>query len=125
MSTDVWAGETLRARLHTLPRDEVYGALATRPEGLTQAEAEERLQRFGRNVLREVRGKPLWIKFLANFTHLMALLLWAGGLVGFIAQMPQLGIAIWMVNVINGVFSFWQEYKAEKGNTAKLTRGRS
>ena len=118
MSTDVWAGETLRARLHTLPRDEVYGALATRPEGLTQAEAEERLQRFGRNVLREVKGKPLWIKFLANFTHLMALLLWAGGLVGFIAQMPQLGIAIWMVNVINGVFSFWQEYKAEKATEA-------
>ena len=37
---------------------------------------------------------------------------------GFIAQMPQLGIAIWMVNVINGVFSFWQEFKAEKATEA-------
>jgi Ca2+-transporting ATPase len=48
----------------------------------------------------------------------MAILLWVGGAVGFIAQMPQLGIAIWMVNVINGVFSFWQEYRAEKATEA-------
>ena len=37
---------------------------------------------------------------------------------GFLAQMPQLGIAIWMVNVINGVFSFWQEFRAEKATEA-------
>jgi Ca2+-transporting ATPase len=73
---------------------------------------------LGRNVIREVRGKPLIIKFFANFTHLMAILLWVGGAVGFIARMPQLGIAIWMVNIINGVFSFWQEYRAEKATEA-------
>ncbi len=38
----------------------------------------------------------------------MALLLWVGGVIGFIAQMPQLGVAIWLVNVISGAFSFWQ-----------------
>ena len=48
----------------------------------------------------------------------MAILLWVGGIVGFIAQMPQIGIAIWMVNVINGGFSFWQEFKAEKATEA-------
>jgi magnesium-transporting ATPase (P-type) len=32
--------------------------------------------------------------------------------------MPQLGVAIWMVNLINGAFSFWQEYKAEKATEA-------
>lgn len=77
-----------------------------------------RLGRFGRNVIREVEGKSLIVKFFANFTHLMAILLWVGGAVGFIAQMPQLGIAIWMVNIINGVFSFWQEYRAEKATEA-------
>jgi len=48
----------------------------------------------------------------------MAIMLWIGGAVGFIAQMPQLGIAIWLVNVINGLFSFWQEYRAEKATEA-------
>jgi len=74
--------------------------------------------KLGRNVIREVRGKSLFVKFISNFTHLMAILLWVGGAVGFIARMPELGIAIWMVNVINGVFSFWQEYRAEKATEA-------
>jgi Ca2+-transporting ATPase len=104
--------------IHALPSSKVYRAMGTRPQGLTAAEAEERLRRYGRNAITEIKGKPLWLKFLANFTHLMAILLWAGGIVGFIAQMPQLGVAIWMVNLINGAFSFWQEYKAEKATEA-------
>jgi magnesium-transporting ATPase (P-type) len=44
----------------------------------------------------------------------MAILLWVGGAVALVARMPQLAIAIWLVNVINGAFSFWQEYRAEK-----------
>jgi magnesium-transporting ATPase (P-type) len=104
--------------IQALQTAQVYQALASGPEGLTQAEAATRLGRFGRNALQEIKGKPLYLKFLANFTHLMALLLWVGGIVAFVAQMPQLGIAIWMVNVINGVFSFWQEFKAEKATEA-------
>ena len=100
--------------IHFLPTHRVYETSKTRPEGLTGAEASERLGRFGRNVIREIRGKSLLLRFLANFTHLMAILLWAGGGIGFLAGMSQLGVAIWMVNLINGAFSFWQEYKAEK-----------
>ena len=97
---------------------EVYQRYTTDPGGLTRAEAGERLLRTGKNVIREVKGKPLIFKFLSNFTHLMAIMLWIGGAVGFIAQMPQLGIAIWMVNIINGLFSFWQEFRAEKATEA-------
>jgi potassium/sodium efflux P-type ATPase len=102
----------------TLPPAEVYAVQTTRPTGLTQVEAEERLRHSGRNVIREIQGKPLLLKLLANFTHLMATLLWCGGVIAFVAGMPQLGIAIWMVNLINGAFSFWQEYKAEKATEA-------
>ena len=106
--------------LHAVPTPEIYKSLETRPEGLTQAEIKERQNRFGRNRILKVKGKPLVLKLLANFTHLMALLLWIGGAVGFMAKMPQLGLAIWTVNLINGVFSFWQEYKAEKATEALL-----
>lgn len=108
----------LVSKIYALPIGEIYSALGTRPDGLLEAEVVERQHKYGLNVLHEARGKPLYIKLLANFTHLMAILLWVGGLVGFIAQMPQLGIAIWMVNVINGVFSFWQEYRAERATEA-------
>ncbi len=30
----------------------------------------------------------------------------------------QLGIAIWAVNIINGIFSFWQEFQADKATEA-------
>jgi magnesium-transporting ATPase (P-type) len=117
-SKEVSPEARLGVSIHTLPVPEVYRVLGTRPQGLTQAEAEERLERFGRNAIRELKRKPLYLKFLDNFTHLMAILLWIGGIVAFIAQMPQLGFAIWMVNLINGSFSFWQEYKAEKATEA-------
>ncbi|NWJ45639.1 MAG: cation-transporting P-type ATPase [Chloroflexi bacterium] len=106
------------SQLSLLPVNEIYKAFNTSPQGLTQAEAQVRLEKFGRNTLSEGHKTPLILKFLANFTHLMALLLWAGGIVGFLANAPQLGIAIWTVNLINGVFSFWQEYKAEKATEA-------
>ncbi len=112
------AAQSPVASIHSLPVSEVYSQLGSRPGGLSQAEAKERLQQYGPNLISKVKGKPLWVKFLANFTHLMALLLWVGGIVGFIAGMPQLGIAIWLVNIINGVFSFWQEFKAEKATEA-------
>jgi magnesium-transporting ATPase (P-type) len=100
--------------IHLMPVEEVYSALATRPTGLTGAEAADRLARYGPNAIHEICGQPIILKFLANFTHLMALLLWVGGFLALAAQMPQLAVAVWLVNVINGAFSFWQEYRAEK-----------
>jgi len=117
-SDETFFDPNLVGSIHTLPISEVYRVMGVGLQGLAQAEAAKRLQHCGPNAIREIKGKPLWLKFLANFTHLMAILLWVGGIVGFIAQMPQLGIAIWMVNVINGAFSFWQEYRAEKATEA-------
>jgi Cation transport ATPase len=51
----------------------------------------------------------------------MAVLLWVAGAMAFVAGQPQLGWAIWAVVLINGVFSFWQEYRAERA-LAELRR---
>lgn len=104
--------------IHTSSAAEVFRSLESRPEGLTSSEAETRLRRDGTNTIRDVKGPPLYRRFFANFTHLMALLLWTGGIIAFVAQLPQLGWAIWAVNLINGAFSFWQEYRAEKATEA-------
>ena len=105
-------------RIEVLFVADVFKELGTRPGGLTEDEAQERLHQYGRNALQEIKGKPLYLKLIANFTHMMAILLWIGGIIAFVAKMPQLAIAIWMVNMINGAFSFWQEFKAEKATEA-------
>lgn len=106
------------AEVHALPVDQVFDALGSSPQGLTKEEAARRLEQYGRNAIQEAKGTPLILKFFSNFTSVMAILLWVGGIIGFVAQMPQLGIAIWMVNVINGIFSFMQEFRAEKATEA-------
>ena len=104
--------------IHTLPVKDVYSLLETRPNGLTSTEAALRLDRSGPNTIQEAAGRTIPSILIANFTHLMAILLWVGGFIALIAQMPQLAVAIWLVNLINGVFAFWQEYRAEKATEA-------
>ena len=110
--------DTSLKAIYSLPPKEIYALLRTREDGLTADEANSRLKEYGPNKLAEAKKKSPLIKLLKNFTHLMAILLWVGGIVGIIAKMPQLTIAIWMVNVINGLFSFWQEFRAEKATDA-------
>lgn len=92
--------------------------MKTQPDGLSAQEAAFRLKQYGFNILSQIEGKSIWVRFLANFVHLMAILLWIAGLVAFVARLPQMAIAIWTVNIINGIFSFWQEFKAEKATEA-------
>ena len=94
--------------------EEIYRELGTDARGLTNDEAAKRIGRYGPNVLKQVRKKPLILRFTENLTNLLALLLWAGGILSFVADMPELGWAIFAVIIINAVFSFWQEYKAER-----------
>ena len=111
-----------------LPLPEVLTALQSRPEGLSSAEAAERLQRFGANRLPPLKRRPLLLRFTDQLVHFMALLLWVAGTLAFIARAPQLGWAIWAVILINAMFSFWQEFKAERtlqalaGNLPPLVR---
>jgi P-type Ca2+ transporter type 2C len=110
-----------RERFPELEPSEALAALASRPEGLSTAEAVERQARYGPNTITVERRTPVIVEFLGQFVSLMAWLLWFGGLVAFFAGQPELGVAIWAVNVINGVFSFWQEYRAERA-TAELKK---
>jgi calcium-translocating P-type ATPase len=44
----------------------------------------------------------------------MALLLWVAGTMAFLAGTAELGWAIWSVVLINALFSFWQDFQAER-----------
>ncbi|NLA34813.1 MAG: cation-transporting P-type ATPase, partial [Actinobacteria bacterium] len=82
--------------------------------GLSQVEAERRLREHGPNRLPRPRPVPAWRRLLAEMTHFFALMLWVAGLLAVVAGMPQLGIAIFVIIVVNGVFAFAQEGRAEQ-----------
>lgn len=104
--------------IHKLPVNQVLEILKTNAQGLTKVQAEENQKIQGKNLLVEKKRQSVVLIFLSNFIHLMAILLWLGGTVAFFAGMPQLGVAVWLVNIINGVFSFWQEFRAGKATEA-------
>jgi calcium-translocating P-type ATPase len=81
--------------------------------GLRAAEALGRLAAEGPNVLPSPRPPPPWRQLAAQMTHFFALMLWGAGVLAFVAGMPQLGGAIFVVIVVNGVFAFVQESRAE------------
>ena len=92
--------------------------LGSERSGLTHEEAASRLRQFGLNQLPEQRGPSLLRKFLDQLVHFFALMLWAAAGLCFFGQMPQLGIAILVVILVNGLFSFIQEYRAERAAQA-------
>lgn len=105
-------------RIFELSLSQVFSALDTRAEGLTVEEVRARLQKFGLNKIEAAKKTPLIYRFFFNFTHLFAVLLWIASILSFVSKMPELGWAIIIVIIINGVFSFVQEYKAEKATEA-------
>lgn len=107
-----------KSEIYKFPSKEIYSLLKTTKNGLSEEEADERLKQYGPNQIEEIKQKPLILKLLENFYNILALLLWAASVLAFIAGTPQLGFAIIAVIVINALFSFWQEFEAEKATEA-------
>jgi hypothetical protein len=97
-----------------LSTGDVLALLAAGPDGLTLGEVARRRTAAGPNRLERLRRRPLALRCLEQFWSFFAVLLWIGGALAVLAGMPELGIAIFAVIVVNGVFSFFQEYRAER-----------
>ena len=113
ITTDVSAPEAARLDVGSLMR-----ALRTRPEGLTTKEADGLLRLVGPNRLPRAPGPGVVAKLFAQLTHFFALMLWVASALALIGSLPQLAIAIVLVILINGVFSFAQEERATRAAEA-------
>jgi calcium-translocating P-type ATPase len=96
------------AVLPTLPIDK------TEPVGLTSSQARDLLATEGENRLPAARQRPIVLKFASQLVHFFALMLWVAGGLALLAGMPQLGVAIFVVVIVNGAFAFAQEFRAER-----------
>ena len=102
------------------PPEAVFALLRSQPAGLSDAEVAERLRELGKNTLQGAkRGR--WLRTLARqLTNFFTLLLDLSAAVCFIADRVQpgagmavLGWALLGVSVLNSLFAFFQEYRAE------------
>ena len=92
--------------------------LGTRREGLSEREATRRLEQHGPNEIRRHKGTSHLREFARQFTHPLALLLWAAAILAFVGGTAPLAVAIVAVIVLNAVFAFFQELQAEKATEA-------
>ena len=88
------------------------GVIAT--PGLSSVDALRLLGAHGPNTITRTVRDPLWLRFLQQFWSVFAILLWVAGALAIVAGMPELGLAIFAVIAINGIFGFLQEYRAER-----------
>jgi len=84
------------------------------PLGLTSTEATRRLDEIGPNTLPEATGIPVWRRLFDQLTHFFAAMLWVAGALAIVGGLPELGVAIFVVIVVNALFAFAQEYRADQ-----------
>jgi magnesium-transporting ATPase (P-type) len=83
-----------------------------RTPGLSSAEAASRLERNGFNQLPPAERQSASARFARQLVHFFAIMLWVAGGLAFVAGLPQLGGAIFVVIVLNAIFAFAQEGRA-------------
>ena len=107
--------------IHQLPLDAAFATLRSGPTGLSHADAAARRLELGPNRIERLPQTSLTVRFLRQFTHFFAALLWVAAFLALIADwwmpgqgMAMLAAAIVAVIAINGAFSFWQEHHAKR-----------
>jgi sodium/potassium-transporting ATPase subunit alpha len=108
-------------QIHQLSAADAVTSLNSSPQGLSSAQAARRLAEYGLNRVEEVAGEPMLLRFLKEFTHFFALILWLAAVLAFLAEWSdpgqgtaKVGYAILVVILVSGLFSFWQEFRVER-----------
>ena len=81
--------------------------------GLTEAEAAQRLRRFGPNALATVKRTSALKVFLRQFTSFLVLILLVAAAIAFSLGEAVETLAILLVVALNGILGFVQEWRAE------------
>ncbi|MBX6367723.1 MAG: cation-translocating P-type ATPase [Rhodospirillales bacterium] len=118
--------DTERLPPYRAPADAVLAALGTDPDrGLSAAEARARLEKYGRNELKEEKPVPAWRKFLAQFQDALVILLLIATAISAAlwlykpeTPLPYEALAIFAIVLLNAVMGYVQERRAEEAVAA-------
>ena len=100
---------------------ETLASVGSNTLGLSNAEAQRRLQEYGQNQLQSAPADSLLNRLGREFFSFFSWILWAAAVLAFISDymdpghgMGKTGGALIVVILVSGLFSFWQRYRAEK-----------
>lgn len=99
---------------HALSSQSVFQAVDSSEAGLTQENAEQRLQQFGENRLKPPKRNGPLIRFLIQFHNVLIYVLLVAGLVTLYLGHWVDSAVIFGVVVVNAIIGFIQEGKSEK-----------
>ncbi|MCX5772076.1 MAG: magnesium-translocating P-type ATPase, partial [Candidatus Hydrogenedentes bacterium] len=112
--------------------DAVLKELGSQLSGLSEAEAESRLKRFGMNEIAQEKRQSALMRLLGNIKNPLVLLLVALGVLSFLTGDLRAMVVIFAMVVLGVVLRFFQEMRADNAaeklqamvsNTATLVRG--
>jgi Ca2+-transporting ATPase len=94
-------------------------------EGLSQKEAQRRLEEYGPNVLEETKGPSPVTMFLSQFKEPLVIILIFAAIISLVVNFyvnlalethepPLDAVVIMIIVIINAILGFTQEYRAEK-----------
>lgn len=87
-------------------------------KGLSSVQAQERLTRYGPNLLEETKRKSIWQMFIAQFTDVLIIVLMVAAVIsGFLGEISD-AILILIIVIINAIIGVVQENKAEESMEA-------
>ncbi len=100
-------------------KDEVLKELGSDENGLSSAEAEKRLEKYGKNKLAEHKKESVFIRFLKQMVDPMILILIGAAIISAVTsamngEFPTDVFIIMFVVILNSILGVVQESKAEK-----------
>jgi sodium/potassium-transporting ATPase subunit alpha len=106
---------------HQISLPEFLQRLGIDESGISEREAARRLQECGPNVLEETGQESILRKCMRQFRNFFSILLIIGAILSFLGEYLDpgkgnlyIGIALGVVVILNGTFTFVQEYQAAK-----------
>jgi Ca2+-transporting ATPase len=111
---------------HRQTAEQVLAELQTQADsGLSQADAEQRLARYGRNELASAAPRSEWLKFFDQFTNVLVLLLIIAAAISAAiwlherdTALPYEALAIAAIVILNALMGYIQEARAERAAAA-------
>lgn len=108
----------LMKETYQMRQDKLLKQMQLKPGGLTQEEAQRRLQEYGENALQEQKRKKGYQVFLEQFKDFLVVILIVAAFISLLSGNMESTIVIFAVIILNAILGTVQYLKAEKSLNA-------